>query len=79
LEYYLKNVRPLLQVLALLLIGTLMISSPHAMDVENPEGFKEQMKEIISFVWGIPLGIVVICIALFLGYRHFNKPSKSSN
>jgi hypothetical protein len=56
-----------------------MITTPHAMDVENPEGAKEAIKNFISTVWGVPLGIIVVCLALFLGFRHFTKKSTNAS
>jgi len=78
METYNTKIRPWIGIIALLIIGVMMIIQPDAMDGVDPSGRKVLIKSVVAYVWGIPVGIISILFAAFLGYNQIRNASNSA-
>lgn len=66
-----SKLNDLLLLAGCLVLGGAMLLYPHLFDDVHVHGRRSLMKLIFKFVWGIPVGIIVIAIAGWLGYRFY--------
>lgn len=78
MEFYNTKIRPWIGILVLLFIGVMMIKDPNLFENTDPSGRKAFIKLIFSYIWGIPVGALIILLSGYLGYKQIQKHSESA-
>lgn len=82
MDYFSKKTRNWIYAVLPIVFGTLMLIDPNASESASSNQVYERgrlFKIIINQIWGIPFGIILILLGVFLIYRLIKYPHLSED